>query len=70
MDTSASADPLLIAAAGCTVCVLLTAAVPLVAGKTGRASFGFWISLLASPAPWRFCCSSRYSFELAASGPL
>lgn len=45
MDTSTSADPLLIAAAGCTVCVLLTAAVPLVAGKTGRASFGFWMLL-------------------------
>lgn len=43
MGTSASADPLLVAAAGCTVCVFLTAALPLVAAKTGRASCGLWM---------------------------
>lgn len=43
MGTFASADPLLVAAAGCTVCVLLTAALPLVAARTGRASCGLWV---------------------------
>lgn len=42
-DTFTSADPLLVAAAGCTVCVLLTAALPFVAARTGQTSCGLWM---------------------------